>query len=542
MFRKITRTGTNSLTLALPASWVKKNNLLPGQAVEVEENENKIEVSIIQECTPRVIRIPYDDLLIGPMLRKFYYGGDSSLLVYSEKKIPESIEPIIRTLPGLQIIERTDQRITIERTLKPISYNREAVLRRCYLAIKEGLRDNPPHLSTEIDALLLQLASSNETEVEILRQIVSVLSGCSTELLDDVWYLLKTTFEGVYDQKYSYDQDAAKRLLSKFKKTDETFLNYFAQEKNVLGLSKIFAVILLLEKLHSEIMNKKGLEVISKVNTPTRTRFKVGVCQVSQANVFWEEIKNSMKKAAESIREIEFVFESSLSNIGIKEQDEILKGFLAKGVDAIIYIPINPAALSDTINKINSANIPLLVLDIDLEIPGAKYHYIGYDNYKSGYETGIFLRKSLKQNRRVLVIEGYPYGNSPKRIKGFTDALKGYSKISLIKGEFQKSVAYQNTLEFLKKHKTDAIFATNDTMAIGALQAVEKLGKKIYVCGYDMTSEGRAAFQKGHLFSIVNTKPEFQGALAVETINSILHEKKVAERTEYAYEFLTRIS
>jgi ribose transport system substrate-binding protein len=539
MHRTITRTGTNSLTLALPAPWVKKNNLLPGQEVEVDEIENRLQVSIAQEPASRIVRIPYDDILFEPMLRKFYLSNESSLLVYSETKIP-AIDSLVRKLPGLHILEETEQRVVIERILKPSPHNYSAILRRCYQVIIDGLRHNPVVISPEIDMLLLELAHSNETEVGLLNQISDILSGCATELLDDVWYLLKTSFEGVYNQKYAYDTEIAKRLLSKFKKTDDIFLHYFKQEKNVLVLAKAYSAILLIEKLHAEIMNRKGMEVISRINTPSRAKFKVGVCQVSQANVFWEEIRNSMKKSAESLREIEFVFESALSNIGIKEQDEILNGFLAEGVDAIVYIPINPSALKETLMKINSANIPLIVLDIDLEIQGVNYYYIGYDNYKSGKETGMFLKERLKKNCNVLVIEGYSFGNSPIRIKGFIDALKGYAKISFIKGEFQKSVAYQNTMEFLNKHSVDAIFATNDTMALGAIQAVEQAKKKIPVCGFDMTSEGRAAFQEGRLLSIVNTKPEFQGAIAVEMVHNILLGKKAAERTEYAYEFLTK--
>jgi ribose transport system substrate-binding protein len=173
------------------------------------------------------------------------------------------------------------------------------------------------------------------------------------------------------------------------------------------------------------------------------------------------------------------------------------------------------------------------------------YSFIGFNNYEGGYVTGINLLNKLsediKENKKlkILLIEGYPFGTSPQRVKGFQDAIGNNALIKKIKGEFQQSVSYSKSLKFLEKEHVDAIFATNDTMAIGALNATKSLGLKIPICGFDMTEEGLKAIEQKEFLSTINTKPHFLGELAAKQIIDLLYKKNAPKKTEYDIELVS---
>jgi ribose transport system substrate-binding protein len=93
-------------------------------------------------------------------------------------------------------------------------------------------------------------------------------------------------------------------------------------------------------------------------------------------------------------------------------------------------------------------------------------------------------------------------------------------------------------LEFLKKKKVDAIYATSDNMAFGVLQALDELGLELPVSGFDGTDEARALVKEGKMLSTVDDKPKVLGALAIETANRMLRGKPVTKKIEYDVELI----
>ena len=104
-----------------------------------------------------------------------------------------------------------------------------------------------------------------------------------------------------------------------------------------------------------------------------------------------------MKDVADKLGDVELIFKYPLTDFDVSDQEKILKNFISEKVDAIIYAPIDSKALRDTLNKINSESIPLIVLDTDLNLSGIKYYYLGFDNYDGGYRTGQYLSNYLSK-------------------------------------------------------------------------------------------------------------------------------------------------
>ncbi|GAH38380.1 unnamed protein product, partial [marine sediment metagenome] len=187
-----------------------------------------------------------------------------------------------------------------------------------------------------------------------------------------------------------------------------------------------------------------------------------------------------------------------------------------------IQAPLFGWLARDSLKAINKAKIPLMVLDTDLDLEDINYYYLGFDNYQGGYYTGEYLRKYLSKKSSILILSGHLKGNFTDRVKGFKKAVGKEHKITLSKGEFIGSVAYEKVLSYVKENNVDAIFATSDNMALGTLSALKKIGKKVLVCGFDATSKGKRQLRSGKLLSTVNTKPKKLGSLGVQLVRDLI--------------------
>jgi ribose transport system substrate-binding protein len=547
MFRKVTRTGPSTLTIALPAKWAKNHNLKPSSFVELKETETSLVIiptSQTSDKSQNYAKITYNELLIEDMLEKLFLEAESTIIVESESEIPKSINKVISKFPGFNIIDIQPKKIIIDRTLTPTLNKPEAMIRRCYVIIKESLHENPPKFPEDLNDLLfiLQLHQVQEKEIFILREILNTLAKIKTPVHDDAYSLLKMFFVMLHKQKYNFSNAEAEKINHIIEKINEMFAVYFKSRNSPIELSELYHGAQMMAQLHKEIVRQQSIHVLGEKEERQKIKkFRVGVCLKNQSNKFWaQDVKSNMEETASEYKDTEYVFDSPLTDFDISSQEKILNKFISEKLDGIILAPVEPKKLDKIIEKVNKLNIPLLILDTDLELPNRKYTFIGFNNYKGGQLTANNLKKYLNKKSEILVIEGHSEGNFSQRAEGFINEIEKIHNIRFVRGEFQESVAYKKTLNYMKKHKVDAIFATSDNMATGAIKAAEQLNKKALVCGFDRTEDGMQAMNEGKLLSDVDTKPKEMGILAIQTMNSLLNKKTVADRIEYNIEIVTK--
>jgi len=168
---------------------------------------------------------------------------------------------------------------------------------------------------------------------------------------------------------------------------------------------------------------------------------------------------------------------------------EHLKNLRSKMVDGILMIP--STLEGGHIKKIQSSGIPVVILD--RKIPGLKVDYIMGDSYRGGFEAGRYIT-DMGHSDIGYIDWINTHFHSTERKKGFEAALlkKGMKlpKKRIAKG----GLAYHGGVEAVKKLIEDdsgltAIFAFNDTNALGAIKGLTDLGYKvpddISVMGYD---------------------------------------------------------
>lgn len=543
MFRKVTKTGPATLTIALPADWARENKISAGSYVEVQESDKQLMITTGIEKPREKIIIQYDASIIEELLEKVFLESESTIIIQGKDPLPAQLQESIKRFPGFQIVEESAREITIERALKPTLQNPKNILRRAYRIILQGLAVNPALFPKELHELLfiLQIQKNRPKETSILKEFTSHIAAIKKPVYDDAYALLRVLFTALYQLKYSYSEEHTKKITAIVTQVESLYHTYLKNTMSAMEITRLYHCTQLLVQLYKEILRDQSITVFNETrNTPLQKKFTIGVCLKNVSNTFWAvEVKGGVEKAAGEYVQSAYQFNSPLVDYDVPAQERILEEFIARKVDGIIFAPGKPNIVEKTIAKINAKKIPLVIIDTDIELPEYEYTLITFDNYQGGYDTGTNLRQYVRKGATIIALKGYREGNSTKRITGFQAALGSDYHVVVLQAEFQESIAYDQITAYLRKHqkKVAAIFATSDNMAIGAIKACRDAGIKIPICGFDMTSEGRAAFERRELISEVSSQPQKLGELAVESMQRLLTKKAVAERIEYQVEF-----
>ena len=215
----------------------------------------------------------------------------------------------------------------------------------------------------------------------------------------------------------------------------------------------------------------------------TRT---IGVVIADNRNPFYAEVLNGMEIAA---REKNYHIILANTQRNYKKEEEAINLLLAKRVDGLLIAPVQDR--DDDIKKLIEANIPFVIVgrdfnDIDLD---AVYN----DEVKGGFLATEYLIK--KGHKKIAFINGVLHKSPAKgRLKGYKKALKEceipFNDALISVGDIDVKDGYERTKKLFEKGLDfTAIFAYNDMMAFGSMQAIKEKGLRIPedigLVGYD---------------------------------------------------------
>ncbi|MEZ0576206.1 ribose ABC transporter substrate-binding protein RbsB [Halodesulfovibrio aestuarii] len=201
-----------------------------------------------------------------------------------------------------------------------------------------------------------------------------------------------------------------------------------------------------------------------------------------------------------------------------------------RGVKAILINPTDSDAVSNAIRMINNANIPVITLDRGAT-RGKVASHIASDNVAGGKMAGDYMAELLGKGAKVIQIEGLAGTSAARdRGEGFAQAVKAndFKLLASQPADFDRTKGL-NVMENLLAAQPDVqgVFAQNDEMALGAVQAVKAADKKVVIVGFDGTKDGMAAVKRGDMAATIAQQPALIGSLGVETAGKILKGEKV---------------
>ena len=275
--------------------------------------------------------------------------------------------------------------------------------------------------------------------------------------------------------------------------------------------------------------------VFSACSDNNTKKYVIGVSQCSE-DIWRDKLNNELVMSTYQHDNVKLKFASANDNDKLQKQQ--IDQFIKEKVNLLIVSPNQIHTISSVIDKAYDAGIPIILFDRKTD--SKKYTaFIGADNYEAGHEMGQFIARQLNGKGNVVEIGGLK-GSSPaiERDRGFRDALKTYPDIQVVNHRYADWL--QNSGEavmdsMLKQDmKIDYVFAQNDRMAIGALQAAERNGmKSIKFVGIDALpgpGGGMESVRDGRLMAsyIYPTR----GDLVMQLALNIL-EKKSYKRDNY---------
>jgi ribose transport system substrate-binding protein len=219
------------------------------------------------------------------------------------------------------------------------------------------------------------------------------------------------------------------------------------------------------------------------------------------------------------------------------------ENLVSQKVNAIIVSPWDTDTGSQVVAIARKANIPVFVADIGSKDTNYT-SFVVSDNYQGGVKAADLLAKVAK-GKSVAVLE-LQAGSvvAGQRHVGFKDQAKkvGLNIVASQPADSQRSLGMSVMENMLTAHPDIAgVFADNDEMALGALQALEAAGKNdIPVIGFDANGDALKAINDGKMLATMAQFPEKMGATSVQNAVKAAKGEKVEKDVKLDVEVVTK--
>lgn len=305
-------------------------------------------------------------------------------------------------------------------------------------------------------------------------------------------------------------------------------------------MKKIVSVIMVLSLMVLAACSMdSGLTDDKKEKKDSMKDVKVGVSISTLNNPFFVSLKDGIEKKAK---------EKGMKVTVVDAQDDTAKqisgieDLILQKVDVLLVNPTDSAAISSAVKDANDAGIPVITIDRSSD-EGDIETFIASDNVAGGEMAAEYLVKELGEKAKVVELEGVSGASATReRGKGFHNiADKQLEVLTSQTAEFDRTKGL-NVMENILQGNKDiqAVFAHNDEMALGAIEAIKAAGKDIIVVGFDGNDDALKAVESGELKATIAQQPALIGEEAVNAAEKILKGDKVDDTISVPLKLVTK--
>ncbi|RFC65921.1 sugar ABC transporter substrate-binding protein [Fulvimarina endophytica] len=248
----------------------------------------------------------------------------------------------------------------------------------------------------------------------------------------------------------------------------------------------------------------------------------VGFSQIGSESG-WRAAETTITRQQAEERGIDLKF----SDAQQKQENQIaaLRSFVAQGVDAILLAPVVATGWDSVLQEAKEAEIPVVLLDRKVDSDESLYlTAVGSDLVHEGEVAGQWLVDNAGEGEcRIVELQGTT-GSSPAidRAQGFRNAIEGKDNLEIVRsqtGDFTRTGGKEVMESFLQAENGGkdicALYAHNDDMAIGAIQAIKEAGLKpgedIKIVSIDAVPDIFQAMAAGEANATVELTPNMAG-------------------------------
>ena len=259
-------------------------------------------------------------------------------------------------------------------------------------------------------------------------------------------------------------------------------------------------------------------------------KYVIGLAMNTQTNPFFVDVKDGVQKAADE-HGIELYITDAQDDPTIQMKD--VENLITKKPDAIIIDTCDSDAIVSSIEACNEAGIPVFTMDREAN-GGEVISHIGYDAIKSGRMAGQYLVDTLGGKGKIVEIQGIMGTNvAQNRSQGFNEVMKDNPDMEIVAcqvADFDRAKGMSVMENILQANpEIDGLYAANDEMLLGALEAMEAAGRtdEIVKIGCDAIDDTLDAMKAGKVDAPIAEPPFFLGKAILNTAYDYLEGKQV---------------
>jgi D-allose transport system substrate-binding protein len=284
-----------------------------------------------------------------------------------------------------------------------------------------------------------------------------------------------------------------------------------------------------------------------KKNTGTAAgQVEYAVVLKTLVSPFWQGIERGIKSKANELGIIVDIYAAN-SEDDIEGQVMIVENCISKGYKAIGIAPISAVNLNVVIAQATKKGIYIVNIDemVDRDnlrsLGGAVQGFVATDNVAVGRLGAEYIISLLPSGGEVAIIEGKAGNRTVEdRKNGAAQAFgaaQGFSIVASQSGDLDRTVAFDLANSLVTRFPNlKGIYAINDTMAMGALEAVKNSGKNIIVVGTDGNEDAIASVKAGELGATVAQDTNAVGGIGLELlVNAYKNKVKIDPAADVSF-------
>ena len=277
------------------------------------------------------------------------------------------------------------------------------------------------------------------------------------------------------------------------------------------------------------LVNITNVETYAAVSTPVEIvgNGSIGLSVSTLNNPFFVTLAEGAEAAADKLG-------ASLSVVDagddVTKQVSDIEDLGSKGISVLIVNPVDSDAGTGAVEAAQAAGVR--VISVDRAVNGVTIDcQIASDNVLGAELATQYIVDTLGEGVKVAELEGTPGASAAiDRSKGFHNVAD--AKLNVVANQtakFDRTEGMAVMENMLQAHgDIQAVFAANDEMALGAVEAIYGAGKNILVVGFDATDDAIEAIKEGRMAATIAQQPDLIGKTAIENAVKLINGQGIA--------------
>lgn len=296
-----------------------------------------------------------------------------------------------------------------------------------------------------------------------------------------------------------------------------------------LGIGVLLFVLLLVSACSTEA---PGSADDKEVGDNEKEDIKIGLSVSTLNNPFFVTLRDSAESKAE---ELGYEIVTADAQDDPSKQLSDIEDMLQQDIDVLLVNPTDSDAVVAAVELANGEEIPVVTVDRSSE-GGEVIAHVASDNISGGEMAGEFIGEKLENEGKVVELEGVSGSStSRERGEGFHNIINEIDELEIVasqSADFDRTKGLSVMENIIQgSGDVDAVFAHNDEMALGALEALEakNILEDVIVVGFDATDDAIASVEAGRLDATIAQQPDLIGESAVGAASKIANGEEIED-------------